>query len=249
MAGARDRYANEGELALTALNAGVDVLLDLQDPGAVIDHLTGCVEGGTLDAATIDAAYERVQALKRRIFGTSHGSGTQLRGVMSPAELGWQVARGAIKVSGDAGLRLPFAATEPITAILLKPYETHLEPPEQPLADALRRRFNAVHYIQLGPNVDAGAYESAAALASKSKQLLVAMIVRPAAWHSFGLRPEQAKLLKRVLSQRKDAVIASLGVPYVLEDYPEAAVRICTFSDVPVSQEALADFLVNGGRS
>jgi hypothetical protein len=75
------------------------------------------------------------------------------------------------------------------------------------------------------------------------------MIVRPAAWHAFGLRPEQAQFLKRVLSQRRDAVIASLGVPYVLDDYPEAATRICTFSDVPVSQEALADFLMNGGQS
>jgi hypothetical protein len=121
-----------------------------------------------LDPATIDAAYERVQVLKRRVFGASRGGETQLRGVPSAAELGWQVARGAIKIAGEAGSSLPFEASGPITAILLKPFETHLEPPEQPLAEALRRRFNAVHYIQLGPHADAGAYESAAVVAIKS---------------------------------------------------------------------------------
>ena len=39
-------------------------------------------------------------------------------------------------------------------------------------------------------------------------------------------------------------MLASLGVPYALEDYPDAAVRICTYSDVPVSQQALAEFLL-----
>jgi hypothetical protein len=46
------------------------------------------------------------------------------------------------------------------------------------------------------------------------------------------------------LTTEREAVLASLGVPYALQDYPHAAVRICTYSDVPVSQRALADFLV-----
>jgi hypothetical protein len=33
-------------------------------------------------------------------------------------------------------------------------------------------------------------------------------------------------------------------VPTALEEYPEAAVRICTYSDVPVSQQAFVDFLL-----
>jgi hypothetical protein len=42
--------------------------------------------------------------------------------------------------------------------------------------------------------------------------------------------------------------LASLGVPYALHDYPEAALRVCTYSDVPVSQEALAEFLLSGSE-
>jgi hypothetical protein len=71
------------------------------------------------------------------------------------------------------------------------------------------------------------------------------MVIRPAAWHAFGLRPEQSKFVRQLIQARNDVVLASLGVPYALEDFHDAAVRICTYSDVPVSQQALADYLVS----
>jgi hypothetical protein len=69
------------------------------------------------------------------------------------------------------------------------------------------------------------------------------MIVRPAAWHAFGLLPPQREFVRRLTAERP-VVLASLGVPYALDDYPDAAVRICTYSDVAVSQRALVDVLL-----
>jgi hypothetical protein len=40
------------------------------------------------------------------------------------------------------------------------------------------------------------------------------------------------------------AVVVSLGVPQALADFPAAAAAICTYSDVAVSQQALAEYLV-----
>jgi hypothetical protein len=127
---------------------------------------------------------------------------------------------------------------------LLKPFETSVEPPEQPLAAALRSRFPDVQYVQIGPRADSAAFEMAYQLARAAKQLLVAMIVRPAAWHAFGLLPQQGELVQR-LTQERDTILISLGVPYALNDYPKAAVRICTYSDVPVSQQALVEFVLS----
>jgi hypothetical protein len=158
------------------------------------------------------------------------------------------VARGAIRVFGNDRAPLPFDAALPVTCILLKPHETHLDPPEQPLGDALRRRFRETTFIQLGPNAEESACDGARQAARLAKQLLVAIVVRPAAWHTFGLQPWQRELLERILSERRDVVLASMGVPYILSDYPSAAVRICTYSDVPVSQDALATFLVERRR-
>jgi hypothetical protein len=153
-----------------------------------------------------------------------------------------QVAHGAIEIVRDSGRALPLNRDEPLGVILLKPFDRPSDPPEQPLAAALREQFGDVRYVQLGPQAEETAYAAARQLAADAKQLLLAVIVRPAAWHVYGLRTEQVELVRQ-LTQQRPAVLASLGVPYVLDEYPDAAVRICTYSDVPASQRALAEFL------
>jgi beta-glucosidase-like glycosyl hydrolase len=243
MAGVRDLFDNEGEMALAALNAGVDLLLDIKDPVTVVDHLVACVANGTLREDRVHEALERVWALKRKAF--DHKSDA----VRQPAEVdssaAGRIAREAVEITGDAGGVLPLDPDRPLVAILLKPFETAIDPPEQPLAAALRARFRDVRYIELGPRADAAVLAAARQKALAAPQLVVAMIVRPAAWHVFGLLAPQAEFVRQLTAERP-AVIASLGVPHALDDYPAAAVRICTYSDVPVSQQALADVLLAG---
>ena len=246
MAGVRDRFATEGELAVAALQAGVDVLLDFEDPLAVIEHVEQSVERGALDEGRVDAAFERVRLLKEKVFGARdkvpppcplpEGEGFQ-----HAAEI---AARRAIKTLHRNRPALPFDIELPTVAILLKPFETAIEAPEQPLGTAMRDAFKHINYLQLGPRSDEAAYLSAKEIARDAKQLVVAIIVRPAAWHACGLLAEQVAFVQRILGERDDVVLVSLGAPYPLEDYPHAAMRICTYSDVPVSQNALAKFLI-----
>jgi beta-glucosidase-like glycosyl hydrolase len=250
MAGVRDRFASEEEMALATLAAGVDLLLDLREPLKVVDHLCRSVADGALSVERVDQAFRRVWRLKQRVFeGAPAPAQTPPPNAdkQSILQLAARVARQAIEVSGqNASTALPFDPNVPLVAVLLKPFETAIDPPEQPLADALRSRFHEVTYLQIGPNADDTAYQLAHELTASAKQLLVAMIVRPAAWHAFGLRPNQSEFLQQVTRERNDVVLASLGVPYALNDYPSAAIRLCTYSDVPVSQDALAQFLLTG---
>jgi hypothetical protein len=243
MAGVRERFANEGEMALATLRAGVDLLLDLREPGQVIDFLTLSVESGALAETRVEEAHDRVTRLKQKVFGRTATSPPASHHDF--ARIAKAVATDAIEVLGESGdTALPFKADMPLVAILLKPFETAIDPPEQPLASALRERFRNVKYLQLGPNSNGEAYAFARQLAENAKQLLLAMIIRPAAWHAFGLRDEQREFVRQLTQARRDVVMASLGVPYALQDFPDAAVRICTYSDVPVSQQALAELLV-----
>ncbi len=250
MAGARDLFAREEEMALAVLNAGVDLLLDFIEPVRVIDYLCECVEAGRLDGKRVEEAAGRVLALKERVFGNrATGSKRHIAGEnTSRMSLAERIAAGAVEVIGHrGGGPLPFHRDIPLVAILVKPFETPIEPPEQPLGAALRDRFRDVNYVQLGPNADAATYQATHELARGAKQLLVAVIVRPAAWYAFGLRTEQSEFVRQLTSERDDVVLASLGVRFVLDDYPKAAARMCTFSDVPVSQQALAERVVKGG--
>jgi hypothetical protein len=179
--------------------------------------------------------------------GSNSPTSTEQASRKSPAALAKHIAAGAIEVIGSNDRpALPFDRDERTVAILLKPFETPIEPPEQPLGAALRARFPNSEYVQLGPRADAAAYDVARKLAPGAKQTAVAIIVRPAAWYAFGLQPQQKQLVRELLSRRDDLVLACLGVPTALDEFPEAAVRICTYSDVSVSQQALVEFLCGG---
>jgi beta-glucosidase-like glycosyl hydrolase len=245
MAGLRDCFATEEESALASLAAGVDLLLDPQDPVKVLDFLCKAVDEGRLDTQRVNEAFARIWELKQRISSVAATNPPAAgRGSHRPIELlAHQVARAAIETLGHSSAASPSLNRDAsLGVVLLKPFDRPSDPPEQPLAAALRARFRDVRYVQLGPQSKAEAYDEARRLAKDAKQLLVAVIVRPAAWNAFGLRPEQRKLVTELLCGHP-AVLASLGVPYVLDDYPEAALRICTYSDVPASQQALAEFL------
>jgi beta-N-acetylhexosaminidase len=244
MAGVRDRFASEGEMALATLNAGVDMLLDIDDPAAVVDYLAECVGKGLLLEARVDEAFERVWALKQKAIHHSRFVPPPQAPSRELAEsYAKEVARMAVEVlSTTEPTILPLDPDEPLAAILLKPFELPSDPPEQPLADALRGRFRDIEYMQLGPQSDAAQFSAADRLAHERPHVLVAMIVKPAAWHAFGLLPAQREFVER-LTQERSVVLACLGVPYALRDYPRATAHICTYSDVPVSQEALAEFV------
>ncbi len=250
MAGVRDQFATEGELALAALNAGVDVLLDFEDPIAVVEHLLTAHNLGALDEARLDQASARVLALKTKIFGRPPVPlplPTEARDIASLSDVfvrGAETAAiDAVSVVDFSRAILPLDPAAATAVILLKPFETAIEPPEQPLGAMVCQSFRDATYMQLGPRADEAAYQSAWEATARAEQLIVAMIVRPAAWHAYGLRPEQVDFVRRLTGARKDVVLASLGAPYPLGDYPSAAVRICTYSDVPASQRALVKFV------
>jgi hypothetical protein len=201
-----------------------------------------------LSQKRVDDAFARIWQLKQRALFDLNKTApipSTSSSVEAPT-LAQRVAHGAVEILGDSGGTdvLPLSPEMPLVVVLLKPFQTPADPSEQPLAAALREKFPAVKYLQLGPKADVADYQAAVYVARDAAQLLVAMIVRPAAWYAFGLLPEQKEFVEWITKERA-VVLASLGVPYALRDFPDAAVRICTYSDVPVSQQALADFLLS----
>jgi hypothetical protein len=218
----------------------------------VLDAVVAAVERSSLPESRIDESLNRVMRLKEKVFTQPLPDLPAPKDIQATMTLTERFSKSAddaaalaIERFGDESpTALPFNPESPLVVILLKPFDTAIDPPEQPLAAALRERFSDLTYVQLGPSSQRDAYHAALELTRNAEQLLVAMVVRPAAWHAFGLRPEQKAFAEQILRERNDVVIASLGVPSVLEDYPTAAARICTYSDVPASQKALAEFLL-----
>lgn len=237
MAGVRDRFETEGEMCLATLKAGVDLLLDVESPTEVVAALAAAVEDGRLSTERVDEAFDRVWKLKQRCFAERANKTSSSE---AGEALSLRIATAASKVVSQVEPSpLPLDTATPLTCLLLKPHHRPTDPPAQPLAAALRESFDEVHYFETGPEVTADLADKVLASTAADTPLLVAMIVKPAAWHAFGLVESQDALI-RTLMQSRPVVLACLGVENALDAYPEAAARIVTHSDVPASQAALA---------
>ena len=247
-----------GTQAAALVQAGVDILLDMPDPEAAVDGLVEAVEAGRLAETRLDEAFARLWALKQRLadhFSPSifddPARHVSLDEVGSPDHraLADEVARRAVLVAPSVAGRLPLdpkrVAAEGLLVLLVKPHRSRLDPPEEPLGEALRAVYPEVQYQEVGPEADAAVFEALMAQAGQVRHVVVAMIVKPAAWQPFGLLPSQQRFVEALVA-RQPVVLASLGSPYVFGSFSGVGASLCTFSDVAPSQRALVEVLARG---
>lgn len=250
MEGVKVGSASEGELALKALHAGVDILLDVADPLPTLDALQAAVAAGRLDERRVDEALARVWELKEAVFSRSRLSAESFNEAANRQQtddLALDVARRATQVYKNDNAILPLRTDRSLCAILVNPFPlpSNADPP--PLGRMLQDRFARVEYFEIGAEPPAALLEQAAKSALAAEQTLAAFVVKPAAWHRFGLPPALGGWLED-LARRRPLVAACLGPPQGLAPVPAAA-ALATFSDVPASQQALADVLLAGVAS
>ncbi len=261
MSGVRERFASEVDLAEAALLAGVDILLDIAEPATVVDGLVRRVESDSLPEARIDEAWRRVASLKSTVArqtekqqvpqkqrqvgeptpGRQYEAADWLSSRDESERCAQEIACQSItrqSITGpDAVAFEPLSRDRSLGVLVVRPFCDPVDPPEQPLVTAIRQIQPATMAWKIGPELAGFADIEAAVM--KCEQLIIAIIVKPAAWQQFGLLPEQKSLLLRIVSARP-SILVSLGVPTILDEFPAATYRFCTYSDVPVSQVALA---------
>lgn len=253
MGAVRERHENAGDLAVALVEAGVDILLDIPDPVGAVDGLVRAVEDGRLDETLLDEAASRVLSLKARMaarFGMQVFANPETifpRDTVGSAghmRLAEDVARAGIRTlsASNGALPIPTKKGARVLAVLIKPHRTRFDPPEEPFGEAVRTVFPGATYRQVGPETSEADYDELRELASHAEYIVLAVVVKPAAWHAFGLRLEQDDFVREMIDRHRPVVV-SLGSPYILEAYRDAGATLCAFSDVEVSQRAAAERL------
>lgn len=247
MEGVKVGCANEGELALKALNAGVDILLDVADPVGTLAELERAVADGRLSEARVDEALARVLKLKSTVMnGPALAPFDEVGNRRQTEEMALDIARRATVTPKQTAGLLPFTPERSLCAILVNPFPLPSNAEAPPLGKMLAERFPQLDYFEIGAEPSDAELAKIGELAASADQLLAAFVVKPAAWHRFGLPPRLRDWLQGLAAGRP-TVAACLGAPQGLEPLADAAVQICTFSDVPVSQAALVERLLATG--
>ncbi|MAT68655.1 MAG: hypothetical protein CMJ58_03950 [Planctomycetaceae bacterium] len=252
MAGAMEQTTSEPDLCLRALQAGVDLLLDVGDPVAAVAELEQAVQRGDLPLERVDDAVARVLRLKQMVLINSEGNiggaattpepdnETDLQDRTQAAAA--EVAAAAIEVRSGAE-HLPLSASQSLLAVLVNPYRSHLDPDTPELFTALQERLPHAECVELRGDESAERWDELTSRALAAEQVLAAIVVKPAAWHHFGLPAAASAWLSDLLPQRA-VVLACLGTPIGLESLAGARCSLCTYSDVGASQRALVECLL-----
>ena len=253
MAGAKEDGLTEADLAADLLRAGVDLFVDPVDAHALIVGLGRAVEDGRLDAALLDAALVRVQRLRARLadrFGAGVFRDPSLAyppetvGKPEHRALAERVAREAIEVArgplpGDVG----DGAGVLFVGFRRPPFP--IDPPRMAVEAAVEAHFPAASFREITPASPDADLEAVRALARAARRVVVAPVVRPSAWHAFGLA-EREQRLADALADAAPTTLLLLGDRRGLARFPRADSALVAYSDVGASQTALVERLGGG---
>ena len=239
---------DEGRLAAFAadmLNAGVDILLDPPNPPAMVEAVIRAVEHDMISRSRLHQACERVDILRRRIDANE---AARSKGPFlvpeTHREEALRIAETAITTRDGQKESSPILTDKTTRCIFIKPYKTHLDPPEEPMGALMRQSIPSIDYTEVFDETEPAILESLLETAGRTDQLLVPVVSKPAAWRNYGLPDKLSVFLTRLIQAAPTTLIA-LGDPQLLHTYPGATSAVCTYSDVPASQEALVRILIS----
>ncbi len=159
-----------------------------------------------------------------------------------------KIASQAVVVTKPAGRVPPISferlRDDGLLFIFVRPHVTYSDPTAGSLAEPVLAAFENVEFREVNPDTKPSELADLIDSAPKYGAIVIAASIKPAAWHRFGLLPEQQRFVHEML-KRGPVILAALGSPRLLDDFPEASIGICTFSDVAVSQQALLDTLLD----
>ncbi len=245
MDGVKSDGASEGELAVAAIQAGVDLLLDVSDVTGVIDAIERAANEDDEFAKRVEDAFDRAWQIKQRTVVAMMPE--TLPGVVDAADHALKVARAAVTVlREDQRASLPIPSGRSIGFLLVNPLGDNAYTKTNRIVD-LFGSFNAVEKVHsLGPETSDVDAERLLASLSTCDICVVALVVKPSAWQQSALPDWQQELLQALCSTTP-TILASLGIAELLDDYPSAATQIVTYSDVPAAQTALTELIMERG--
>jgi beta-glucosidase-like glycosyl hydrolase/CubicO group peptidase (beta-lactamase class C family) len=244
MEGARET-AWDGEVAVDALKAGVDLLL--VPPDALVTHraVLLAVRRGELSEERIDRSVRRVLEAKERL--SLHRRRTveltdlprRLASPVVTARIEEMAGRAVTLVRNERGL-LPLRTEAPPSILVLDfLFDSEREVEPDVLLEELRRRAGSVRRIEVTPSTAPLLEEEI-----ENAEEEVTLVASYARSRSYLGRGEIAESLSRALRRRiengRPVVLASLGSPYVLASLPEATALVATYDFAPASERGLA---------
>jgi beta-N-acetylhexosaminidase len=240
------RNYTPASIAVDALRAGADLLLQPADPAATIDAVVAAVRDGRISRERLDRSVRRVLEVKRRM-GLFARRTVPLDSVMSAVgrsaylTRAEQVAALGVVLAQDRDGTVDSRRARPRQVAVVSYGDDRSPTAGLRLASELRGRGYAVSAFRLGPASGAASYDSAAAVTALATVTVFAVAIRPAPWHINGIT--LPALLSRLIdgtAATRRTVLVSEGTPYMVRETPAVSSYLLAWAADPVSESAVA---------
>lgn len=243
MGGLRKFWA--GEAVVRAVQAGADIVLLPPDTATAIQSLVRAVEERTLSEDRLDRSVRRVLETKARL-GLHERRAVESqalgRSVARPVDVdrAMELVRDSITVVRNEHDILPLRATQRMRMlhVVMSSDFNNLAIRGVPEAELAARDVD-VTTRRVGPDVGMERVEEIVREAAGFTHVLVSAFVRVASSKGTAAMIEgHAALIQRLQATKLPLIVLSFGSPYLLTQFPNVPVYICTYGQTASSQRA-----------
>ncbi|MGA7175499.1 MAG: glycoside hydrolase family 3 N-terminal domain-containing protein [Candidatus Acidiferrales bacterium] len=232
-------------VAVRAINAGIDVLLIPPNPDAAIAAMKEGVESGELPIARVNEAVRRILRAKAQLnleqqrltdlnrLNTVFGSPKFKTEAQDIADRGITLLRDNPKI-------LPLDAAKP-TRVLLLVVSGDPDPyPGVLIEQELRDRAGSLQTVRVDTNFVKASSVQLPAPDTYDVAIATVFVKVADRKGSVGLPAEEIALLNKLIASGKPTIVASLGSPYLVAQFPNAKTWIAAFGTQDAVQRAMA---------
>jgi len=245
--GALTRICSPEEIAVRAVEAGIDILLHPHDAQATIDAVVSAVERGRLTRQRISQSVERIMAAKTRL-GLFDKTGQKAVRIdyLKHGLIARTLGRKALRiVSGDKKM-FPLPHDGGVACFILD--DDNNRGSGDVFVRAMRARCK--HILAMVLTIGSEIPESLVLDGIRASEFVVMAIysrISASKGHSGlddRLRDVAINFLKAVKSEKGKSIVISFDSPYVLDHFKDADVRIAAYDRMDEIQQAVAELLV-----
>ena len=241
-----------GEAAVRAIEAGVDVLLIPPRPDAAIDAVVKAVESGRISKARIRASVEKILAAKVKLgLATKRlvdvEAIAETIGDPEAQQMASSIAARALTLVRND--RQVFPVTEPDRSCLYALSENRHSILGRTLVDEVKDLAPRMSALWLDATLPDAAFADIANSAATCAKVFVATFAAASAargGEGLALSPPLTKFVNLLLAGPAPVGLISFGNPYLLRAFPSVPGYVATFSTAQVSEAAMAKALFGG---
>jgi beta-glucosidase-like glycosyl hydrolase len=236
----------QDDIAVRAVNAGIDILLHPRDAKVTIDAIVSAVEQGRLTSQRITESVGRIMTAKTRLglFDTS---------TRKPVRIDYQKHRRIARNIGKKALRVSFGEKKlsplphdgGVVCFILD--DDNNRESGDVFVRAMRERCKHLLAVVLTPGSEIP--ESLVLDGVRASEFVVIAVysrISASKGHSGlddTLRDIAIKILKTVKSEKGKSIMISFDSPYLLDRFKDADVRIAAYDRMDEIQQAAAELL------